>query len=118
MAALQGENLLQSETEQEGSAPLSMVFDAANRIITLMQGTDLTTMLYDANGNPVEENLAGNRTTYQYDNENRLVGIRFPASAPSTYSYDGDGLRRTLQEAGGALTTVIWDGTDYLQERS
>ena len=30
--------------------------------------------------------------------------------------YNGDGLRRTLFEAGGVLTTEIWDGTDYLGE--
>jgi YD repeat-containing protein len=104
---------------QEGSAPMSMAFDAANRITTIQQGADRTTMLYDATGNQIEENLNGSRTTNQYDNENRLIGVQFPTGSPSTYSYDGgDGLRRTLQEAGGPLTTVIWDGTDYLKEKS
>ena len=34
----------------------------------------------------------------------------------STYKYVGDGLRRSVIEPGGALTTVIWDGSDYLGE--
>jgi len=103
---------------QEGSAPMTMAFDAANRITTIQHGGDRTTVLYDATGNQIEENLNGSRTTYQYDNENRLVGIRFPSGAPSTYGYAGDGLRRTAQEAGGPLTSFIWDAREYLMEKT
>jgi YD repeat-containing protein len=39
------------------------------------------------------------------------------AGAISTYSYDGDGLRRRIQDASGTIT-IVWDGTDYLQERT
>ena len=34
---------------------------------------------YDATGNLTLENLAGTLTSYQYDDENRLTGIQFPA---------------------------------------
>jgi hypothetical protein len=36
----------------------------------------------------------------------------------STYSYAGDSLRRSAFEAGGTLTTFLWDGSDYLMEKS
>lgn len=65
------------------------------------------------------ENAAGARTTYIYDSENQLINVKTSAANISTYSYAGDtGLRRTKQEPGGALTTIVWDGDDYLQERS
>ena len=88
----------------------------------MLQGAALTTYAYDATGNQTEENLNGSRTTYVYDNENRLTGMRYPDATRSTYTYaggfpvQGEGLRRSAQEPGGALTTYIWDGSDYLGE--
>lgn len=75
-------------------------------------------MTYDANGNLTEENAAGSRTSYLYDSENRLATIKFSDATISSYTYNGDGLRRSACEAGGSLITMIWDGDDYLQERS
>jgi YD repeat-containing protein len=76
----------------------------------------------DNTGNLTEVNAAGSRTTYVYDHENRLTGLRFPNGTRSTYTYaggfpaEGEGLRRTAHEAGGSLTTFVWDGSDYLGE--
>ena len=39
------------------------------------------------------------------------------ATTRETYTYDGDGLRRT-KKLGLATTTFVWDGSDYLQERT
>lgn len=38
-------------------------------------------------------------------------------TARTTYAFDGDGLRRRRVTSGGT-TTYVWDGTDYLQERT
>jgi YD repeat-containing protein len=81
-----------------------------------MQGAVLTTCTYDATGNLTIENAAGFLTSYVYDNENRLKTLQVGAAAPSTYTYNGDGLRRSAFESGGTLTTFIWDGSDYLAE--
>ena len=102
----------------EGSNPMTFVHDAANRITTMLQGTNRTTYTYDNNGNLTEENLSGSRTTYVYDNENRLVTIVNADATRSSYTYDGDGLRRSKQEPGGSLTTMVWDGSEYLQAKS
>ena len=49
----------------------------------------------------------------QYDKENRLV-LSQEAAQTSTYQYSGDGLKR-VEIVSGAVTTLVWDGTDYLQ---
>jgi hypothetical protein len=33
-------------------------------------------------------------------------------------SLDGDGLRRSAHKPGGALTTSVWYGDDYLMEKT
>jgi YD repeat-containing protein len=73
-----------------------MSYDAASRLSTSVQGSLVTTCAYDG--------------------ENRLASVSSPAGR-STYTYQGsDGLRRTKQEPGGPLTTMVWDGSDYLGE--
>ena len=54
--------------------------------------------------------------SYTYDDEDRLTVEKQLPSSYSTYTYSGDGLRRTAFPAGGSLTTMVWDGTDYLGE--
>jgi YD repeat-containing protein len=100
---------------QQGTNPLTMVYDAANRLMTIQSGGTRTTNAYDSNGNLTSENAAGVRTTYTWDRENRLRNVNANGSL-STYTFDGDGLRRSRHEAGGSLTTTIWDGSDYLGE--
>jgi len=96
---------------------MSFTYDNANRIVTMLQGTDLTTYSFDANGNQTVENKSGAITTNVFDNENRLILIQFPADLPSTYTYSGGGgLRRTANEKGAGVATTIWDGDDYLGE--
>ena len=51
--------------------------------------------------------------------EKRLTNVVCSAgTATSTYTYAADGLRRTKQETGTTLTTIIWDGDEYLMEKS
>lgn len=50
-----------------------------------------------------------------YDPENHLRSSQSPGMLPITYVYDGDGKKRIKNEYGG-LTTLVWDGEDYLQE--
>jgi YD repeat-containing protein len=102
---------------QQGAAPMSFAYDAANRIITMVQGALMSTFTYDNNGSLVVQNAGGSVTTNSYDRENRLSEVAYPAGTISTYSYGGDGLRRTKQDPGSGVITVVWDGTDYLQER-
>jgi len=98
----------------QGQAIVSFLSDNNDAISTYTNGTTLTTATYDAAGNLIAENAGGSITSYYYDPENRLVSVLFADGTRSTYTYNGDGLRRTAFEAGDVLTTFIWDGTDYL----
>ena len=51
-----------------------------------------------------------------YDKENRLK-VHQSGSSTATYTCDGDGMKR-LEPVDGVRTTLVWDGTDYLQGRS
>jgi hypothetical protein len=53
---------------------------------------------------------------YSYDNEKRLSRHE-NAGVVSTYTYSGDGLKLS-ENIVGAVTTIVWDGSDYLQARS
>ncbi|HRF61104.1 MAG TPA: hypothetical protein PLH94_14470 [Fimbriimonadaceae bacterium] len=66
------------------------------------------------------ENLSldtGQALTMSYDEENRLTRVDSGATV-ATYAYDGDNLRRKEITLNGAVTTLIWDDTDYLGEVS
>lgn len=102
----------------QGTSPITMNYNAADQIVTSIQGTAVTTYTYDSLGNMTAENNVGSMTGYAYDPENRLTVLTHPDGTFSTYSYAGDGLRRNRQEPGGVVTLTIWDGQDYLQERS
>ena len=63
--------------------------------------------------------------TMAYDTENRLIRHRTdivggPSGFPTTYTYDGDGLKRSerINDHGLKITTLIWDGVKYLGEQS
>jgi YD repeat-containing protein len=69
-------------------------------------------------GSPITENAAGAFTTYVYDGENMMTKQTNPDGKVMTNTYSGVGLKRTFQEFGGTVHTLIWDGTLYLGEVS
>jgi len=101
----------------QGSDPITMAYDAAQRLVTSMDGPTLVTFTYDASGNLTNENRGGVQTSYSYDNENRLAVQTDPDGSKTTMTYQPDGLRRS-RRTPSVLTTFVWDGADYLQERS
>jgi hypothetical protein len=67
---------------------------------------------YDANGNQTNQQLPTQKTTMSYDNVNRMA--RFAeVEMLNAYTYDSDGFKK-VENVGGSLSTIIWDGTDYL----
>ncbi|MDI9640038.1 hypothetical protein QM565_30480 [Geitlerinema splendidum] len=49
-----------------------------------------------------------------YDYENRMTRHEL-GSVVTKYTYSGDGLKRSERE-GSEVTTLVWDGSDYLGE--
>jgi YD repeat-containing protein len=107
----------------EWDSPSTTTYDLAGRAVTMLYAAKMTTYTYDANGNLTEihgfeppNGTVGIRTTMTYDNENRMIVLNHNGTR-STYTYDGDGLKRAEISASGR-TTLVWDGVEYLQERS
>ena len=105
--------------QHEGSNPITMTVDAANRLVTALDGTTKVTYTFDDNGNMTEEkrNVTVN---WSYDDEDRMAveTQAFVINGITTNTYAGDGLRRTTLKQGSTVVTFVWDGSDNLQERS
>jgi len=80
----------------------------------MIQGAATTNYTYNAVGNLALEAQGVMQTGYIYDGENRLTKLTNPDGTVLTNTYGGDGLRRTSQQPGGAVSTMIWDGSNYL----
>ncbi len=102
-----------------GSNPPTMAYDAANRLVTMQQGSNIGTYTFDANGNMTGERIdaIGVLTTWVYDGENRPINEIRSSSVRHTYTYAPDGLRRSAHHGGTANPVAfVWDGDDLLNE--
>ena len=57
----------------EGGQPMTMSYDAASRLVTMLQATSLTTYTYDSDGSMTREESASETATYGYDRETRML---------------------------------------------
>ena len=98
----------------ESGSIASNTYDIANRLVTSLAGSTMTTFTFDNNGNNTVVN-SGSPVSMSYDKENRLA--TYLASGTNvSYTYAGDNLKRCEWNAG-TPTTLVWDGQDYLQGR-
>ena len=103
-------------TNNESGSTLSLSYDSANRKTTGVSVAGTFTFTYDQNGNLVLVRDASGLTTMAYDKENRITSQYQPDGSSVTYSYHADGMKRS-ELVAGSLTTLVWDGEDYLQGR-
>ncbi len=104
-------------TSTESGALSTTTYDPANRLLLSISGSAVTTYSYDPNGNLIGAlEFGGALTTMSYDKENRLA-VHQNDVVITTYSYGGEGKKRT-ETVGCAVTTILWDGEDYLQSRA
>jgi YD repeat-containing protein len=97
-----------------GDFPKTFTHNAADRLVTMVEGANLTTYAHTGYGALASE-VTGNATTaYAYSGQDQLILVTPPSGFSSTYAYDGDGMRRTAQEGNVQPTTTVWDGSDYL----
>ena len=90
--------------------------DAAGRLVTSVSGGVTTTYSFGANGNLETISDGTGVTTMQYDKESRLIVHQSSAGSVASYAYGLDGLKGT-EQVDGVMTTLVWDGKDYLQGR-
>ncbi len=105
-----------------GNFPRTFTHDAADRLVTMIEGSSLTTYSWTGYG-ALSSEITGTVTTdYSYNGQDQLALVTPPGDGfPTTYAFDGDGLRRSVQTASVNqdpptldITTVVWDGSDYL----
>jgi RHS repeat-associated protein len=111
-----------NETINGAAAPVTV--NALNQLVS-RTGANPRAFAYDANGNMVSSNGVGRTATnytYQWDAENRLVAILYPATNQRTeLTYDGLGRRVKIVEKTGAVVNAtrqfVWDGLSIVEER-
>ncbi|RIJ98683.1 MAG: hypothetical protein DCC46_10475, partial [Armatimonadetes bacterium] len=104
-----------------GNFPRTFTFNAADRLVTMVEGASLTTYAWTGYG-ALESEITGNSTTgYSYNGQDQLTVVTAPSGDKTTYSFDGDGLRRSVATTNQNqdpptldITTMVWDGSDYL----
>jgi RHS repeat-associated protein len=103
-------NRTQRARTQSGALTVSTyAYDAAGQLVTILEGTSLTTFAFDSNGNLQSENTApGGITTYTWDALDRLASVVVPGGMPTTCAYRYDGLRAS-QNPGSGVQTSVWD---------
>ncbi len=100
----------------EDGARTTLVYDAANQLVTSEDNAGITSYVYDGNGNQtVVQKPNGDRTTQIWDYENRLIKTIQPSGGVTSMAYDADGLRLKREEPTGTKL-FVWDDQNYLAE--
>jgi RHS repeat-associated protein len=86
-------------------------YDVDNRLLSF-NGMSYT---YDHNGNMISNTDLSGTTTFQYDAENRMIGINKPDGTVVNYRYDPFG-RRIEKNVNGIITRYLYDSNDILYE--
>jgi YD repeat-containing protein len=100
-------------SSSETGVVVDYTYDLSGR---LQSSTDGGAYTYDADGNLTAVSGLGSTANMSYDMADRLVQYT-QGSSVSTFTYDGNGLKRS-ENSGSGVTTLVWDGNNYLQGRS
>jgi RHS repeat-associated protein len=103
-------------TKVEGGTTTTYSYDAANQLNVEVTPSTRTTYTYDASGNTATINAGGQLTTYAWDIEDHITGVQLPGAGRNTFSYDGNGKRRRMEESASARD-LLWDGENVLREQ-
>lgn len=111
-------------TENTETGLVTYAYDLASQMTLMMFHGARITQVYDTNGNLtgiLRTSLAP--VTMVYDKENLEIASRQGESVVS-YTYSGDGLKRSeivpdlsSDPPSLSITTLVWDGSEYLQGR-
>ncbi|GIK32358.1 MAG: hypothetical protein HND43_07235 [Armatimonadetes bacterium] len=110
------------KTMWEGGAfPRTFTHDPADRLVTMIEGSNLTTYTWTGYGALSSQTTGTATTDYSYNGQDHLAVVTEPSGDKTTYSFDGDGLRRSVATTNQNqdpptldVTTFVWDGSDYL----
>ena len=96
------------------AAPTYYTYNEANQLETEKTAAGTTYYHHDGCGNTTAEQAAGGTTYLQYNTENLLTRIDFPAGGGHAYyTYDGDS-KRVSQRTADGYTGFVYQGPDML----
>ena len=75
---------------------MTMTVDAANRLVTALDGPTKVTYIFDDNGNMTEEKRGIVTVDWSYDDEDRMTlenQVNVAPNGRTTHTYAGDGQR-------------------------
>ncbi|QYK54617.1 MAG: hypothetical protein KF824_06870 [Fimbriimonadaceae bacterium] len=108
-----------NRTYSNEQGPAVFQYNLAGEITSMDRQGNQVTHTYDSNGNL--QVVSGRlyvanpgTVTMSYDKENRQISHTQGATVV-TYTYSGDGLKRS-EIASGSTTTLVWDGSEYIGE--
>ena len=99
----------------ENGVATTYVYGAANRLLSEQTGASVTTYAYDALGQCTQQNQDGAVTLYGWNELGQMVSVTAPDGTSESYSYCGDGIRRTATDSSGTRL-FIRDGQNILLE--
>ena len=103
-------------TKEEGGVITTYSYDAANQLSCFEDNTGITSFSYDENGNTtLELHSSGERVSYSWDVNDRLIQVELPNGAINTFTFDGNSKRRSIIDSQGERY-LIWDREATLAE--
>jgi RNA polymerase sigma factor (sigma-70 family) len=106
-------NRLQQDRTQSGARTVTNYeYDAADRTRRITEGTAVTTLTFDSNGNQTGELSAAGRVTFVWNPRDLLSGYVQPDAKLATFAYRFDNLRESIDPGDGAAATrLVWDSS-------
>ena len=101
---------LSSITDGVGNITQITSFDAHGHPTTIVDANNVTTTLvYDVRNRLISQTVAGNLTSFEYDNIGQLTKITLPSGAITNYLYSGARLLTKMSDGQGNSVNYIYD---------
>ena len=99
---------------RETDASIVYSYNGENMRLGMNDKSGLSRTLYDKNGNLIVSTSNNDRDIvhYEYDENNRLVNMKYSTGAIVTYTYDENGNIKTVTDKDGTKTTYTYDDND------
>ncbi len=99
-----------SITDGEGIITQITSFDAHGHPTTIVDANNvITTLIYDVRNRLISQTVAGNMTSFEYNNIGQLTKITLPSGAITNYVYSGSRLLTSMSDGQGNSVNYTYD---------
>ena len=101
-------------SNQETDDSIVYSYNGENQRLGMNDKSGLSTTLYDRNGNMISSTNyhTQDRVRYEYDENNRLIKMKYPNNIIVTYEYDDNGNIKIVTDKDGLKTYYTYDNND------